>query len=234
MKKIIDIFIIGCLFLAGFLSLGIASETAENGFTYIIGPGDELEITVWRHPDLTTQVRVRPDGKISFPLLDDVSAANLTPSQLKQQIAQDIAKRIRDPEVTVNVKSFKSKKIFVLGEVNLPGVYPYDGRSTVLEAIGKAAGYKKDTAALKSVIVLSRAYTKNPEAKRVNVWEIINDAKMENDIVLNAGDIVFVPKTFIANVNTFVDQFFTKTDPVLRFYLDIIDIDQRTPGGRLR
>ncbi|MFH1063094.1 MAG: polysaccharide biosynthesis/export family protein [Candidatus Omnitrophota bacterium] len=234
MKRVLAAVFLIYIFISCLSAQCLAVDSYEGSFTYIIGPGDELEIKVWRHPDLTTEVRVRPDGKISFPLINEIFAANLTPEQLKQKIARDISNTIRDPNIIVNVKSFKSKKIFVLGEVNIPGVYPYEGRATVLEAISKAAGYKKDTAALKSVIIISRGYTSKPEAKRVNVWDIIHSAKVENDIVLDAGDVVFVPTTFIADVNTFIDQFFTKTDPVLKYYLDIIDIDQRTPAGRSR
>jgi polysaccharide export outer membrane protein len=203
-------------------------------FSYIIGPGDVLEINVWRHPDLTTQARVRPDGKIAFPLIDEVYVGNVTPEALKKEIATKLSTSIRDPRVTVNVLSFQSKKLFVLGEVNRPGVYPFEGRVSVLDALSKAGGYNGDTAALKSVIVIKRGNTVKPQAKRVNILDVITKGDVGQDIFLGASDIVFVPKTFISNLDSFIDRFITKTDPVLRYYLDIIDIDQRTPGGRSR
>ncbi len=214
-------------------------DTSEHDFctgefSYIIGPGDMLEISVWRHPDLTTQVRVRPDGKISFPLIDEVYVANLTPEALKKTLASRLDVSLQDPMVTVNVLSFQSKKIFVLGEVNKPGVYPFEGRVSVLDAISKAAGYNDDTAALRSVIVIKRGNTAKPEAKRVNIWDVITKGDVNQNLYLEASDIVFVPKTFISNLNSFIDRFISKTSPVLKYYLDIIDIDQRTPGGRMR
>lgn len=218
-----------------YTNIGTAEEPESYGgdFTYIIGPGDVLQVNVWRHSDLNTKARVRPDGKISFPLIEEVSVLDLTPAQLKKEIAQKLSRLIRDPEVFVNVVSFQSKKIFVLGEVKRPGVYPFEGRVSILDAISKAFGYK-ETAALKSVIVIKRGHTSQPEALRLNIWNLITKGDIGQDKFLEAGDIVFVPKTFIANVNQFIDQFFTKTDPVLKYYLDIIDIDQRTPAGRSR
>lgn len=216
------------------LDLSSDQEFYTGEFNYIIGPGDVLEVNVWRHPDLTTEIRVRPDGKISFPLIDEIYAGNLTPTALKKQITEKLSETIQDPRVNVNVISFKSKKIFVLGEVNKPGVYPFEGRVSVLDAVSKAAGYKEETAAVRSVIVIRRGNTPKPEVKRIDLWSIITKANVSQDIYLEASDIVFVPKSFISNLNTFIDKFLTKTDPVLKYYLDIIDIDQRSPAGRLR
>ena len=209
-------------------------NVSKENFTYLIGPGDVLNITVWRHADLTTEARVRPDGMISFPLAEEVSALNRTPLDLKRQIEEKISWCINEPRVTVNVKSFKSKKIFVLGQVNRPGVYPFEGRMTVVDAIGKAFGYVDGTANLKSVIIVRRGYSTEPEPMRVNISDVIHKGHVRKDIMLEPGDIVYVPKSFIANVNTFINQLFTKTSPVLKYYLDIIDIDQRTPSGRSR
>lgn len=147
---------------------------------------------------------------------------------MKKEIAQQINRIIRDPEVIVNVVGFESKKYFVLGEVYRPGVYPFEGKVRVIEAISRAAGYKEDTAALKSIIVIRRGYTTNPKAMRVNILNVIRKGDISQDIFLEPGDIVFVPKTFIANLNKFIDQFLTKTDPALQYYLDIYNI--RQPG----
>ncbi len=200
-------------------------------FTYIIGVGDFLEITVWRHTDLNTKAVVRPDGKIAFPLIDEVAACNLTPSGLKDEIAKKLSKTIRDPQVTVNILGFESKKFFVLGEVKNPGVYPLEGRFDVLEGISRAGSYKDDTANLKSVILIRRAYSVKPEAKRLNIYEVIKNADFSQNIPLEAGDIIFVPKTFISEVNKFIDIFLTKTDPAIQYYLDIMDVKH---GGRNR
>lgn len=199
-----------------------------GNFSYIIGPGDVLEIRVWRHPDLDNRSVVRPDGRISFPLIGDMPACDLTPEQLKDKIALGLSHIINDPRVTVNVTSFQSKKIFVLGEVYRPGVYPFEGRVNVLDAISRAQGYKEDTAVLKSVVIIRGGSTNKPQAIRVNLWNVINKADISQNILLEAGDIVFVPKSFIAKLDTFIEQFFTKTDPILQYYLDIYNI--REPG----
>ena len=91
-----------------------------------------------------------------------------------------------------------------------------------------------DTAALKSVIVIRQAYATEPNAVRVNVNKVINEADIRENMELQPGDIVFVPKTFIAKLDTFVEQFITKTRPVLGYYLDIIDVEERRPGNRSR
>lgn len=200
-------------------------------FTYIIGVGDFLEITVWRHTDLNTKAVVRPDGKIAFPLIEELAVCNLTPSGLKDEIAKRLSKTIRDPQVTVNILGFESKKFFVLGEVKNPGVYPLEGKFDVLEGISRAGSYKDDTANLKSVILIRRAYAAKPEAKRLNIYEVIKNADFSQNIPLEAGDIIFVPKTFISEVNKFIDIFLTKTDPAIQYYLDIMDVKH---GGRNR
>ena len=192
--------------------------------TYLVGPGDVLEIKVWRHSDLDITAVVRPDGKISFPLVGNVNVCDLTTDDVEKAIESGLSATLNQPKVNVNVRSFQSKKIFVLGEVNKPGVYPFEGRVTVLDALSKASGYKSDTAALKSVMVIRKGYSSKPEVLRLNVYEVIAKGRFSQNIYLQPYDIIFVPKSFIANVNTFVDQFFAKTDPALQYYLDIYEI----------
>jgi polysaccharide export outer membrane protein len=227
MKKIILFFLMIC-----FSGLAMAQidpkgpgDMYTGEFTYQIGPGDVIEIKVWRHPDLTMQVRVRPDCKIAFPIVNEVNVNNSTPEGLRKDLELKLSKTIRDPQVTVNIVEFQSKKVFVLGEVNRPGVYPFEGRERVIDALGKAMGYKEDTAALKSIMVIKSG---SAAATRINIYDFIHKGDVKQNVLLEPGDIVFVPQTFISNVNKFVDQFFTKTDPVLKYYLDIYNI--RKPG----
>lgn len=233
MKRKLILFIIS--FVAISLQAAVAEEKVEKSlysgeFTYVIGPGDVLEINVWRHPDLNTQATVRPDGKVSFPLIEEIYACNISPSALKKEIAKKLSKFIQDPEVTVNVLTFQSKKFFVMGEVNMPGVYPFEGSEGAFEAISKAGGYKQNTAALKSVMLIRKGYSSKPEVLRLNIYKLITKGDLSQDVKLDAADIIFVPKTFIADIDTFIDQFFTKTDPVLKYYLDIYDV--KHPGRR--
>ena len=204
-------------------------EDAYTGeFAYQIGSGDTIQINVWRHPDLDLKVRVRPDGKIAFPLIDEINVQDKTPEALKKELTKRLSTTLRDPEVTINVIGFQSKKIFVLGEVNQPGVYPFEGQERVLDALSKAMGYKDESAALKSIIIIKNSYDAKPHAVRVNILDLIKKGNPKGNIMLEPGDIVFVPKTFISDLNKFIDQFFTKTDPALKYYLDIYNI--RNPG----
>ncbi len=194
-------------------------------FSYIIGPGDQLDISVWRHPDLAAKVIVRPDGNISFPFVGEVKALDLTIPELTDKIKYSLVNVVNQPIVTVNVLSFQNQKVFVLGEVALPGVFPFDGRITVVEALSRAHGYKADTAQLNSVVVIRRGGPGGQGAQgfRLNIWDVINKGDFSQDITLVPGDIVYVPKTFIANITTFIQEFFTKTDPAVKFYLDMYD-----------
>src|ERR1700678_3875661 len=120
----------------------IATETpnGQGGPEYIIGPDDVLHIAVWKEPDLTVTLPVRPDGKISLPLLDDVQAAGLTPMALASSVRDKLKKYIADPRVTVVVTAMNSRRIFVTGEVAHPGAMALLPNMTVLQAIS-AAGF---------------------------------------------------------------------------------------------
>ena len=204
------------------------SEQEIPEISYIIGPGDALKISVWRHADLQSEVKVQPDGKISFPIVHTVKAFGLTPAELEKTLADGLRKMIRDPDVTVNVTYFASQKIIVLGEVYKPGVYPFPGNVYISEAIAYAGGHL-DSAFMSSVLLIRQG-----TAKRVNVTRALRWADIKENVPLQSGDIIFVPKSFIAEINKFVDQFFTKTDPVLKYYLDILDIDKHGESTRTR
>jgi len=174
-------------------------------FMYTIGEGDELDISVWQHDELDKEVVVRPDGYISFPLVGDVKAKDLTPVQLSIIIKEYLSRMIRDPQVTVIVSNFGSKNIFVLGEVTKPGTYSYRGGMSILDAVGAASGWK-DSAVLNSVVVVRKAFTEAPEAHRLNVYALIKKGDFSQNLALRPGDIIYVPKSFIANIGAFVDN----------------------------
>lgn len=201
------------------------------GFRYVIGPGDVLDIQVWRHPDFSRKILVRPDGTFSYPFVGEVNALDRTIPEVSALLAEALGRVINGPVVTINVESLQSQKIFVLGEVNLPGVYPFEGRVSAIEAIGKAGGFKPDIAEQKSVMVIRRA-TGGATGFRLDLHRAIHKADAGQNPYLAPGDIVFVPKTFIANVTTFIQEFFTKTNPVVRYYLDVYDATN--PGKLIR
>src|SRR5437762_3196596 len=107
---------------------------------YIIGADDVLSVIFWKDKELTADVNVRPDGKISLPLLNEVQAAGLTPAQLKDRIVDEGKKYVEDPNVTIVVKVINSRKVFITGEVRKPGPYPLTGATTVLQLISIAGG----------------------------------------------------------------------------------------------
>lgn len=176
---------------------------------YVLGTGDVLEISVYGQEEagLYQVVIIRPDGKISFPLVDDVQAAGLTPGELDEVITRKLSTRIPNPEVTVAVTEFPSSEyqVYVLGEVNKPGVYPIHGEMTLLEAVTIAGSPTKD-AYLDRVHVV-RGGLKKPSIINVNLKDIIQHGGIDKDIVLEPGDIVYIPEQFIVKVNTIIDRF---------------------------
>jgi len=172
---------------------------------YTIGEGDALDISVWQHSELDKKVIVRPDGYVSFPLVGDVKANGLTPPQLSSLIKENLSRLIKDPQVTVIVSGFGSKNIFVLGEVTKPGSYPYRGGKTVLDAIGNAGGWKS-SAVLNSVMVVRKAFTDAPVAHRLNVYALVKKGDFSQNLALEPGDIIYVPKSFIANIGSFIEN----------------------------
>jgi len=116
-------------------------KPATDDPNYVIGPQDVLDISVWKEPELTRPVPVRPDGKISMPLLNDVQAAGRTPLQLAADITTGLKKFVTDPQVTVIVTTINSQRVFILGEVNRAGAYPLLPNMTVLQALSSAGGF---------------------------------------------------------------------------------------------
>jgi len=174
---------------------GNAAQTqpipATTDPTYIIGPSDELNISVWDQAQLTRTVPVRPDGMISLPLINDVQAAGLTPTQLRSTITSKLTSFVKDPQVTVIVTAMNSQRVYVLGQVARVGAYPMLPGMTVLQAISTAGGltlYAKQG----SIVVLR---TENGKQVRLpfDYKDVINGKRPEQNIVLKPGDTVVVP-----------------------------------------
>lgn len=159
--------------------------------TYVIGPQDVLDIDVWQEKELTRTVPVRPDGRISLPLLNDVQAAGLTPTQLAELLTTKLKKFVTDPQVTVIVTEINSQRVYLLGEVSRPGAYPLLPGMTVLEALSSAGGFTI-FANLKKIYVLRREDGKQ-EKLPFNYKEVISGKNTEQNIVLKAGDQIVVP-----------------------------------------
>jgi polysaccharide export outer membrane protein len=167
-----------------------APSASPAGPTYVIGPEDGLHIAVWKEADLTATLPVRPDGKISLPLLDDVQAAGLTPKQLAESVTEKLKKYIADPHVTVVVTSINSKRIFLVGEVMHPGATSMLPNMTVLQALSSAG--LSQFANTKRIYVLR---TENGKQRKlpVNYRQLVKGEQIEQNYLLQPGDTIVVP-----------------------------------------
>ena len=173
---------------------------------YVIGPGDTLAVNVWQQPDLSQAVTVRPDGRISTPLMEDLYVSGLTPAQADAEITQRLSKTVRDPEVSVIMTGFGSKGVYVLGEVGRPGRYPLTAPTTAMEVIAQA-GQWRDSGVLSSVMVVRRGWTKEPQIYRVDLTKVVKGGDVSKDMVLQDGDVVFIPRNFVAKLDSFLTYF---------------------------
>lgn len=187
-KKLATLAILTILFLA-LPNTGLPQSPQDS---YIIGSGDILEIVTWKEPDFSREdIIVRLDGKITFPLLDDVEAAGKTPIELKQDIQKRLEEYIAEPTVTVSVRSAGSKQFYILGEVENTGEYPLLKDLTVLQAFARAGGFT-EWASKKEILVFRRVNGENV-VLRVNYKEIVKGEKFEQNVKIMADDTIIVP-----------------------------------------
>lgn len=178
-------------------SSGAANEPASSHVaattdpSYVIGAQDVLDIDVWKQKELTRAVEVRPDGKISLPLLNDIQASGLTPMQLAANITDGLKKFITDPQVTVIVTQINSQRVYILGEVTKPGAYPLLPGMNVLQALSSAGGFTM-FANTKKIYVLRKQGGKQQKFP-FNYKAVISGKHTDQNIVLRAGDQIVVP-----------------------------------------
>ena len=168
-----------------------SSPVAANDPDYKIGPQDVLTINVWKEPDVSREVPVRPDGKISLPLLNDVEAAGLTPMQLANSLTESLKKFISGPQVTVIVKEINSRRVYVIGEVVRAGTFPLLPKMTVLQIVSSCGGFTQ-FANPKKIYVLR---TKDGKQTKIpfNYKEVVSGKNPEQNIELHPGDTIVVP-----------------------------------------
>ncbi len=168
-----------------------ASQVAANDAEYKIGAQDLLRVDIWKEDQLTRTVPVRPDGKITLPLLNDVQAAGLTPMQLAAAISEGLKKFINTPQVTVTVTEINSRRIYVTGEVARAGAFPLLPNMTVLQALSSSGGFTQ-FARLKNIYVL-RVEDGKQVKHPFNYKEVVNGKNAEQNILLEPGDVIVVP-----------------------------------------
>ncbi len=195
----------------------IEKTTNAHEEEYLLQLGDVIEIKFFYNSELNERVTVRPDGRISLQLIDEVKVAGLTASQLATTLKMKYSRTLRNPELSVIVREFAGLKVYVGGEVNVPGVIPLSGHLTALQAIFHAGGFK-NTAELQSIIILRNQEMQKPLFITLNLKEDLADHVQQNDMLLKPYDIVFVPKTTIAKLNQFVDQYIEKLIPISKTF----------------
>lgn len=179
----------------------ILSAPAKN--EYIIQPGDQLEVKFFYNPELNEMVTVRPDGKISLQLIDDLKAAGLRPEELDEEITNKYSGELQKPLITVIVRSFTAQRVYVGGEVNIQGLIDLDANMTPLQAVLKAGGFK-ETANPSAAIIIRKGLDNKPVPFRVDLKDALYGGAVGR---LTPQDVVYVPKTFIAEANKFVNQY---------------------------
>jgi polysaccharide export outer membrane protein len=169
-----------------------AQDTKSRAPEYKIGIGDILEIVTWKEPDFSRgEITVRLDGKISFPLLDDIQAANQSPTQLKKHIETKLTKYVSSPSVTVTVRNAASQRFYILGEVVNTGEYPLAKELTVLQAFALAGGFTEW--ASKKEIILHRKENGKDKVIRINYKGLIKNKDFSQNVPIKSNDTIVVP-----------------------------------------
>lgn len=216
------------------------SEEIQEKEEYLIKSGDTLNILVRRVIDLSREVIVRPDGMISFPLIGDMQAASITLAQLNEELTRKLSNYIKEPQVSVMIKSFGrkegvsieifledepevsvmikefgGKKVIVLGEVAMPGVYAFTSDIRLTEAIALAGDYT-NYAVKKNVLVIRGDIRKNPQVNVSNTTALLKKGRLSENVLIQSQDIVYVPNTLIGNINTFLKTITPVVDSVYK------------------
>ena len=190
----------------------VAANPAPAAELYRIEAGDELEIRFFYTPDLNTELPVRPDGYISLPFAKRLLAAGKTPDELALDLEERYSLELKEPEIAVIVRSFTGHQVHVGGEVDEPGALAVLGQMTVLDAVVQAGGLL-DTAYLEQVLVI-RPYVDGQRVVTVDLEGVLNGEDTSQNIPVYPYDVVFVPKSPIANVNMWVDQYLRRNIPI--------------------
>jgi len=170
-----------------------ADHAVVRSQDYLIGPEDVLEISVWKNPALSKTVKVRPDGKISMPLIGDIKASGLTPNQLRKVIERDLSRYQQTAIASVIVTEVNSYRIFILGEVKSPGAYQMKTRTSVLQAIALAGGFTEFAARNKMKLIRRKKDGSGDEKMTIRFKDLVYKKDSGKDIILKPGDTIFVP-----------------------------------------
>jgi polysaccharide export outer membrane protein len=223
------------VFLTGVLLLLCTScQTSRGGATiheypaareetYRLQAPDEIAISVLPQSELDRTVTIRPDGKMSLPLIGDVVAEGTTPGELAGKLTEEFSKYVKNPSVSVIVTGFNSKKIYVVGEVFEQGAYPYTGEMTAFEAVEEAGSFTR-RASLGRVILV-RGDLKKPEVIDVNLRDVVKRGAKQKDLLLQPEDIVYVPPNGFARVGYIIEQILFPFTPIFGVGRDVSSVN---------
>ena len=172
---------------------------------YYIAPGDTIEVYVWGNQDLTRDVIIRGDGKMSYPLIGTFQASGLSIDQLQNKIKRKFVKYIRAPQVIVSLKNSAGNKVIILGQVNYPGVFNFKGTISVLDAIAMAGDFTPD-GRRESIMIISDNFTMHPKVRKLNALGALRNGVTSKDFILKPNDVVYVPRSTIADFNKFLNE----------------------------
>ncbi|MGV6800670.1 MAG: XrtA/PEP-CTERM system exopolysaccharide export protein [bacterium] len=177
--------------------IGPITDTTQSSPDYLIGPLDRLQVFVWRAPELSTDVTVRPDGRISTPLVEDMLAAGKTPTMLAKDIELALASYVKTPEVTVIVSQFSStfdQQVRVLGEAQRPVALPYQAGMTVLDVMVAVGGLTEFAAGNRAVLIRGRGSEK--QSYRLKLDDLMRKADVRANVPVMPGDVILIPESW--------------------------------------
>lgn len=190
----------------------VAAQPAQ--FSYVIEPGDELDVRFFYNPELNEEVMVRPDGGISLPLVGQVQAAGRTVTDLESSLKQEYGRELRQTAITVIIKGFAGQRVYVDGEVGTPQMVNIAGNLSAMQAVASAGGFTDDARKEEVVIIRRQPGGGQPVVIPLNLARAIDGTDTGQDIGLKPYDVVFVPKTGIAEVNQWINQYIRQNIPI--------------------
>ncbi len=191
----------------------LMNAAPEPAGPYRIQVGDRLHVRFYRNEELDQEVVVRPDGMISLPYVDEVRAAGLTPAELDADLTRRYTGELASPEVTVIVTEYGGQIVYVAGEVGHQGIVELRGGMSLFQAIQAAGGFT-DRAHRAQVVLIRRGPDGKAEGREIDTRKIADGSSPSSDVLLNPYDVVYVPKSKIANVDVFVDQYIRQLLPI--------------------
>ncbi|GAX60409.1 periplasmic protein [Candidatus Scalindua japonica] len=177
---------------------------------YALGSGDIIDINVWREDDLNRRILINQSGEISYPFVGNIQINGMSMFQLKDIITETLSEYFINPQVTVNIVTSQSKKIFVLGEVRQPGMFNMFGPTTAIEAVSMASGFTRD--AKKKNVLLVRGGLNDPDLKSLNLKAALKKGDITQNLALQPGDVLYVPTVAFAST----ERFFNRINSIIR------------------